>query len=78
MTTKVTTDLKEMGFVVDVSKYTVGDILDLSDDALPIAKRLEVLQHGLVSGDLRSLPISKLPEFIQAISAAMSAEANPT
>jgi|GEM_PF-5174879 len=78
MATKITTDLKEMGFVVDVSKYTVGDILDLSDETLPIAKRLEVLQHGIVSGDLRSLPISKLPEFIQAISVAMSAEANPT
>ena len=71
-------DLKGLGFVVDVSVYTVGDIMDLSNEELPIADRLEILQHGIVEGDLRGLPISKLPEFIQAISEALSAEANFT
>ena len=71
-------DLKGLGFVVDVSVYTVGDIMDLSNEELPIADRLEILQHGIVEGDLCGLPISKLPEFIQAISEALSAEANPT
>lgn len=71
-------DLKGLGFVVDVSLYTVGDVMDLSNEKLPIADRLEILQHGIVEGDLRSLPMNKLPEFIQAISEALSAEANPT
>lgn len=70
--------LKDMGFVVDVSLYTVGDILDLSNEKLPITDRLAVLQRGIVQGDLRSLSISRLPEFIAAISEALSTEANPT
>lgn len=70
-------DLKELGFVVDVSLYTVGDILDLADEELPIARRLKTLQHGIVEGDLRSLPVGKLNDFVKAISDAMSAEANP-
>lgn len=70
-------DLKELGFVIDVSLYTVGDILDLADDALPVTDRIRVLSHGIVEGDLRTLPVSKLPEFVKAISDAMGEQANP-
>ena len=71
-------DLQSMGFVVDVSKYTVGDILDLTDSSIPINQRLIVLQRGIVQGDLRSLPLHKLPEFIEAISAELGKASNPT
>jgi len=71
-------DLKSMGFVVDVSKFTVGDILDLTDGEMPMNKRLLVLQKGIMQGDLRALPISELPKFIEAISAELGKQANPT
>lgn len=70
-------EFEELGFEVDVSLYTVGDILDLADETLPIAQRLAILQHGIVKGNLRELPVSKLGDFVKAVSAAMSAEANP-
>lgn len=69
--------LKDLGFVVDISLYTVGDILDLSDDILPIKQRLGILQHGIVEGDLRGLPVSKLNDFVKAISDSMTTQANP-
>jgi hypothetical protein len=71
-------DLKSMGYVVDVSKFTVGDILDLTDGEIPINRRLMVLQKGIVEGDLRMLPLNKLPEFIEAISTELGKQANPT
>lgn len=71
-------DLEQMGFVIDVTKYTFGDILDLSDESIPITQRLMVLSHGLVKGNIRELPITKLADFVQAINDAVSAQANPT
>jgi hypothetical protein len=71
-------DIKELGFVLDVSLYTVGDIIDLADDDLSIAKRIAILDHGIVEGDLRALSVSKLGDFVKAVSDAMGAQANPT
>lgn len=70
--------LESLGFVVDASKFTVGDILDLSDEQIPLTKRLEVLNHGIVQGDLRSLPLVRLPELIAILSAELNKQANPT
>jgi len=63
---------------VDISKFTVGDILDLGDDQLPLKQRIEILQRGLVGGDIRDVPITELPNVIAQISAEMSKAANPT
>lgn len=70
--------LQDLGYVIDVSLFTVGDILDLSDESVPINKRIETLQRGIVKGDLRALPIAKLPDLIAAITEEMGKEANPT
>lgn len=71
-------DLQSMGFVVDVSKFTVGDVMDLTDETMGMKERLLILQRGIVQGDLRKLPLSKLQEFIEAISAELGKQSNPT
>lgn len=74
----MTTDLKKLGFEVDVSQYTVGDILDLTDETIPVRDRILILQKGITAGDLRALRIVDLPKFTDAISAALTVQANPT
>ena len=71
-------DLNTLGFEVDVTLFNVGDIMDLTDDAIPLKERLIILQKGITKGNLRLLPLHKLPEFIEAISAELGKQGNPT
>ena len=76
-TTDVST-LEQMGFEIDVSLYTLGDILDLTDDKMPIRDRIGALTKGITKGDVRAVRLSDLPKFAEAISTALNADSNPT
>lgn len=63
---------------LDVSVYTVGDILDFADDSIDIVEKLRIIEKGVVEGDLRGVPLVELPNIISQISMEINAEANPT
>jgi len=75
---KDTNALMQMGFEVDVSLYTLGDILDLTDDKMPLRDRIGALTKGITKGDIRAVRLKDLPKFAEAISAALNEDANPT
>ena len=70
--------LVRMGYEVDIELYTLGDILDLSDDTLPLKDRIMALGKGITKGNIRDLKLVDMPKFVDAISAALAAESNPT
>ena len=65
---------------LDVTKFTVGDILDLSapDVDISLVDKLRIIDRGVVKGNLRSVPILELPEVIEQITTAIKEQANPT
>ena len=63
---------------LDVSVYTVGDILDMADDSINLIEKLRIIEKGVVEGDLRSVPLVQLPQVIDRISMEVDTKANPT
>lgn len=72
------TEEKSLNLKLDVSVYTVGDILDMADDNIELVEKLRIIEKGIVEGDLRAVPLTQLPQVIEQISMEMNTEANPT
>jgi hypothetical protein len=68
----------ELKIRLDVSVYTVGDLLDLDDDGIKLVDKLRIVEKGVVEGSLRAVPLVDLPKIIEQISMEINTEANPT
>lgn len=63
---------------LDVGKFTVGDIMDLSDESVSMLDRLKIIEKGVVQGDLRAVPINDLPQVVAQITEQLNEDSNPT